>query len=122
MAMHRQASAVLVVCQIKKLLKELGIKDTDKEVKARVVVWYQSEQSDLLFAQTWQVKLIGGGKPARLSRLNFFKPSGKGSTKLLRYIVLYISCNNRIGFVPVKFSNCNRFFSVSYAVSIPHLI
>ena len=36
--------------------------------------------------------------------------------------VLYISCNNRIGFVPVKFSNCNRFFSVSYAVSIPHLI
>ena len=44
------------------------------------------------------------------------------STKLLRYMVLYISCNNRIGFVPVKFSNCNRFFSVSYAVSIPHLI
>ena len=60
-----------MVCQIKKLLKELGIKDTDKEVKARVVVWYQSEQSDLLFSQTWQVKLIGGGKPARLSRLNF---------------------------------------------------
>ena len=49
----------------KKLLKELGIKDTDKEVKARVVVWYQSEQSDLLFSQTWQVKLIGGGKPCK---------------------------------------------------------
>ena len=43
MAMHRQVSAVLVVCQIKRLLKELGIKDTDKEVKARIVVWYQSE-------------------------------------------------------------------------------
>ena len=69
MAMHRQASAVLVVCQIKKLLKELGIKDTDKEVKARVVVWYQSEQSDLLFSQTWQVKLIGGGKPFRVFAL-----------------------------------------------------
>ena len=63
--MHRQASAVLVVCKIKKLLKELGIKDTDKEIKARVVVWYQSEQSDLLFSQTWQVKLIGGGKPCK---------------------------------------------------------
>ena len=52
MAMHRQASAVLVVCQIKKLLKELGIKYTDQEIKARIVVWYQSEQSNLLFSQT----------------------------------------------------------------------
>lgn len=78
MAMHRQASAVLVVCQIKKLLKELGIKDTDKEVKARVVVWYQSEQSALLFSQTWQVKLIGGGKPCKALQIEFFKPSGKG--------------------------------------------
>ena len=78
MAMHRQASAVLVVCQIKKLLKELGIKDTDKEVKARVVVWYQSEQSDLLFSQTWQVKLIGGGKPCKALQIEFFKPCGKG--------------------------------------------
>lgn len=71
MAMHRQASAVLVICQIKKLLKELGIKDTDKEVKARVVVWYQSEQSDLLFSQTWQVKLIGGGKPCKALQIEF---------------------------------------------------
>ena len=36
----------------KRLLKELGIKDTDKEVKARIVVWYQNKQSDLLFSQT----------------------------------------------------------------------
>ena len=78
MAMHRQASAVLVICQIKKLLKELGIKDTDQEVKARIVVWYQSEQSDLLFSQTWQVKLIGGGKPCKALQIEFFKPSGKG--------------------------------------------
>ena len=78
MAMHRQASAVLVVCQIKKLLKELGIKDTDKEVKARVIVGYQSEQSDLLFSQTWQVKLIGGGKPCKTIQIEFFKPCGKG--------------------------------------------
>ena len=46
MAMHRQASAVLVVCQIKKLLKELGIKDTDKEVKARVVIWYEGDEEE----------------------------------------------------------------------------
>ena len=78
MAMHRQASAVLVVCQIKKLLKELGIKDTDKEVKARVVIWYQSEQSYLLFSQIWQVKLIGGGKPCKALQIEFFKPCGKG--------------------------------------------
>ena len=45
MAMHRQASAVLVVCQIKKLLKELGIKDTDKEVKARVVVGIRANRA-----------------------------------------------------------------------------
>ena len=77
MAMHRQASAVLVVCQIKKLLKELGIKDTDKEVKARVVIWYQSEQSDLLFSQTWQVKFIGGGQPRKALQIEFFKPCGK---------------------------------------------
>lgn len=76
--MNRQASAVLVVCKIKKLLKELGIKDTDKEIKARVVVWYQSEQSDLLFSQTWQVKLIGGGKPCKALQIEFFKPCGKG--------------------------------------------
>lgn len=81
MAMHRQASAVLVVCQIKKLLKELGIKDTDKEVKARVVVWYQSEQSDLLFSQTWQVKLIGGGKPCNtLGRYALGLPFPDGQT------------------------------------------
>ena len=71
MAMHRQASAVLVVCQIKKLLKELGIKDTDQEVKARIVVGYQSEQSDLLFSQTWQVKLIGGGQSCKALQIEF---------------------------------------------------
>ena len=64
--------------QIKKLLKELGIKDTDKEVKARVVIWYQSEQSDLFFSQIWQVKLIGGGKPCKALQIEFFKPCGKG--------------------------------------------
>ena len=50
----------------------MGIKDTDKEVKTRVVVWYQSEQSDLLFAQTWQVKLIGGSKPCKALQIEFF--------------------------------------------------
>ena len=88
MAMHRQASAVLVVCQIKKLLKELGIKDTDKEVKARVVVGYQSEQSDLLFSQTWQVKLIGGGQSCKALQIEFFKPCGLfssiGESSLIR--------------------------------------
>ena len=48
-----------------KLLKELGIKDTDKEIKARIIVWYQSKQSDFLFSQTRQVKLIGGSKPCK---------------------------------------------------------
>ena len=71
MAMHRQASAVLVVCQIKKLLKELGIKDTDKEVKARVVVWYQSEQSDLFSPRLGRSSSSVAVSPARLSRLNF---------------------------------------------------
>ena len=78
MAMHRQASAVLVVCQIKELLKELRIKDTDKEVKARIIVGYQGKQSDFLFSQTRQVKLIGGGKPCKALQIEFFKPCGKG--------------------------------------------
>jgi len=76
-AMHGQAAAVFMVCQIKELLKELRIKDTDKEVKARIIVWYQSKQSDFLFSQTRQVKLIGGGKPCKALQIEFFKPCGK---------------------------------------------
>ena len=75
--MHGQAAAVFKVCQIKELLKELRIKDTDKEVKARIIVWYQSEQSDFLFSQTRQLKLIGGGKPCKALQIEFFKPCGK---------------------------------------------
>lgn len=76
-AISQVVSTLVYLFYIKKLLKELGIKDTDKEVKTRVVVWYQSEQSDLLFAQTWQVKLIGGSKPCKALQIEFFKPCGK---------------------------------------------
>ena len=50
MAVDRQAASVLVVGKIKELLEKLRIKDTDKKVKTRIVVWYQSEQSNFLFA------------------------------------------------------------------------
>ena len=50
MAVDRQTAAVLVVGKIKELLEKLRIKDTDKKVKARIVVWYQSKQSNFLFA------------------------------------------------------------------------
>ena len=47
----RQAPAVYVVGGIKQLLKKLCVKDRYQEVKAGIVVRYQSEQSDLFFSE-----------------------------------------------------------------------
>ena len=47
----RQAAAVYVVGGIKQLLKKLCVKDRYQEVKAGIVVRYQSEQSDLFLSE-----------------------------------------------------------------------
>ena len=83
MAVDRQAAAVLVVGKIEELLEKLRIKDTYKEVKARIVVWYQSEQSNFLFAQRGQVKLIRSCQTGKALQIEFFKPCGKGDLCLL---------------------------------------
>ena len=83
MAMHGQASSVLMVCQIEKLLKQLRIEDTHKKIEARVIVRNESEQRNLLFAQRGQVKLIGGSKPRKAFEVELFKPCGKGNLDTL---------------------------------------
>ena len=83
MAMHRQATSVFVVCQIEKLLKQLRIKDAHEKIKTRIVIGNESEQSNFLFAQRGQVKLIGGGKPCKAFKVELFKSCGKGNLDTL---------------------------------------
>ena len=58
---HRQTTAVDMVGCIKQLLKKLCVKDRYQEVKAGIVIRYQSEQSDLFLSELREVKLVCGG-------------------------------------------------------------
>ena len=83
MAVDRQAATILMVGKIKELLKKLRIEDTDKEVKTRIVVWYQCKQSNFLFAQRGQVKFIRSCQTGKALQIEFFKPCGKGDLNAL---------------------------------------
>ena len=56
---YRQAAAVDMVGGVKKLLEKLCVKDTDKEIKARIIIRYQRKQRRFLLAHWSKVKLIG---------------------------------------------------------------
>ena len=48
---YGQTAAVNMVGSIKQLLKKLCVKDRYQEVKAGIVIRYQSEQSDLFLSE-----------------------------------------------------------------------
>ena len=47
---YRQAAAVDMVGGVKKLLEKLCVKDTDEEIKARIIIRYQRKQRRFLLA------------------------------------------------------------------------
>ena len=47
---YGQTAAVNMVGRIKELLEKLRIKDTDEEIKARIIIRYQRKQRRLLLA------------------------------------------------------------------------
>ena len=59
---YGQTAAVNMVGRIKELLEKLRIKDTDEEIKARIIIRYQRKQRRFLLAHWSKVKLIGGSQ------------------------------------------------------------
>ena len=78
MHMDGQASTVLMVGQIKELLKKLGVEDGDKEVEAGIVVRDQREQRHLFLSEAGQIQLIRSSQRGKALQIEFLQPSGKG--------------------------------------------
>ena len=57
-----QAAAVDMVGGVKKLLEKLCVKDTDEEIKARIIIRNQRKQSRFLLAHRIKYQLIGGSQ------------------------------------------------------------
>ena len=73
MNVYRECSSIFVVSHKKELLEQLRVEDRDKEVKARIVIGNDSEQSHLLLAQALQIKLIGRGQRCKALKIELFK-------------------------------------------------
>ena len=68
---YGQAAAVNMVGRIKELLEKLRIKDTHKEIEARIIIRYQSKQRRFFSPIEARSSSSVEVSAAKLSRLNF---------------------------------------------------
>ena len=59
---YRQTAAVDMVGGVKKLLKQLGVKDRYQKVETGIVIRYQRKQRRFFLAHRSKVKLISGSQ------------------------------------------------------------
>lgn len=57
-----QPASILVVCQIEKLLEQLGIQDRHQKVIAGVIVRDQGKERHFLLSQRWKIQIICSGQ------------------------------------------------------------